>query len=330
MPKYGTTEYRSDIASFFPKASDIAKPVLGNARKLFRNIEKYLYTAPSVINLVKSSIPVSAYQAVFTSDQLNRLADGSLKLMTDKGGRTLAKLVDSNTGKIFANVELRETELTPQLGQALTGFAMQMQMMMISEKLDSIQRTVDDIAQGMENDRLAAAYACRDSLKYALGMNDTEVRRAELRNVAREAIKSRNLLEKSQELMIDKIENFNSSFISSLFSLRNKTKENDKEIEKLKVNLSATFGASMVAAVAYEELNEMATAKESVQDFAGFLSKTYVNRSGLIDRLDMLDPSPDCFWSTQLIPVIKQIDSLPDCESINYLLKEDKNVTESM
>ena len=317
----GKAVYRSDLSSFYDKASDIAMPVLNNARKLFDNIEKYLYTAPSMINLVKSSIPVSAYQAVFTTDQLNRLAEGSIKLMTDKEGRILANLVNTDTNRIFSNVELKEVDFTPDLAQAMTGFAMQMQLMMISEKLDSIQASVDYIAQGQENDRLAAAYGCRERLIQALAMEDAGNRNAALLSIAGDAINSRNILMQSQNQMISKINSFDVSFFSSLRSLGGKTKKYDKEIENLKVNIAATFGVSMVAAIAYEEINEMKSARCSVKEFSNFLDNTYI-KTRLIERLDLMDPSPDCFWSAKIVPAIRQINKLPECNSINYLLQE--------
>lgn len=320
--KYNGTDFRSDIDCFFTNASGIANSVLRNAGRLLRNLEKYLYTAPAMINLVKASIPVSAYQAVFTSDQLNRLAQGSIKLMSDRKGRTLAKLVDAKTNKIISNVELKEVDFTPDISQALAGFAMQMQIMMLSEKLDAIQEITNDIFQGQENDRLAFAAACRDNLEEALAMNDETLRKTRLTAIANDVNIGRKQLFKSQEQIISKILNFDGSFISNLFSWSGRTRTIDEEIGKLRTNLSATVGVSMVAGIAYEELNEMDSARNSFQKLSDFLGVTYLSRPGFIDKLDLLDPYPDNFWSTQLVPVIKQINKLPDCKTINYLLQE--------
>lgn len=316
--KYNRTVYQYDISNFFENPSDFVKPVMYNARKLFHNITKYLYSTPSMINLVKASIPTSSYQAVFTSNQLNQLAEGSIKLMSDKNGRLLATLVDTKTKKIVSNVELREVSFTPDIAQAMAGVAMQMQMMMISERLDLIQEAVDYIVQGQENDRLATAYGCKERLSQAIAMKDTNNRNIALLNIASDAIDSRNVLMQSQGQIINKIKSFNSSFFNILLSTKSKVKNIDKEIEKLKVNLAATFGVSMVAAVAYEEINELDSARESVQIFSDFLNNTYI-KTKLIDRLDLMDPSPDCFWSTNLLPIVKQINKLPSCKSINYL-----------
>lgn len=316
---YNGTDFRSDIDGFFTNDSKIVNSVLRNAGRLLFNLEKYLYTAPAMINLVKASIPVSAYQAVFTSDQLNRLAQGSIKLMSDRNGRTLAKLVDAKTHRIISNVELKEVDFTPDISQALTGFALQMQIMMLSEKLDAIQETTKNIFQGQENDRLALAEACRDNLEEALAMNDETLRKTRLAAIANDINIGRQQLFKSQEQIISKILSFKGSFISNFFSLGGRTKTIDEEIGKLRTNLSATVGVSMVAGIAYEELNEMDSARISFQKLSDFMEATYLSRPGFVDKLDLLDPYPDNFWSTQLVPVINQINKLPDSRTIDYL-----------
>lgn len=318
---YNGTDFRSDIDGFFTNDSKIVNSVLRNAGRLLCNLEKYLYTAPAMINLVKASIPVSAYQAVFTSDQLNRLAQGSIKLMSDRNGRTLAKLVDAKTHRIISNVELKEVDFTPDISQALTGFALQMQIMMLSEKLDAIQETTKNIFQGQENDRLALAEACRDNLEEALAMNDETLRKTRLVAIANDINIGRKQLFKSQEQIISKILGFKGSFISYFRSWggRTKTIDIDEEIGKLRTNLSATVGVSMVAGIAYEELNEMDSARISFQKLSDFMEATYLSRPGFVDKLDLLDPYPDNFWSTQLVPVINQINKLPDSRTIDYL-----------
>ena len=316
---YKGTDFRSDIDGFFTNDSKIVNSVLRNAGRSLCNLEKYLYTAPAMINLVKASIPVSAYQAVFTSDQLNRLAQGSIKLMSDRNGRTLAKLVDAKTHRIISNVELKEVDFTPDISQALTGFALQMQIMMLSKKLDAIQETTKNIFQGQENDRLAFAEACRDNLEEALVMNDETLRKTRLVSIANDMNINREQLFKSQEQIISKILSFNGSFISNFFSLGGRTKTIDEEIGKLRTNLSATVGVSMVAGIAYEELNEMDSARISFQKLSDFMEATYLSRPGFVDKLDLLDPYPDNFWSTQLVPVINQINKLPDSRTIDYL-----------
>lgn len=318
---YNGTDFRSDIDGFFTNDSKIVNSVLRNAGRLLCNLEKYLYTAPAMINLVKASIPVSAYQAVFTSDQFNRLAQGSIKLMSDRNGRTLAKLVDAKTHRIISNVELKEVDFTPDISQALTGFALQMQIMMLSEKLDAIQETTKNIFQGQENDRLALAEACRDNLEEALAMNDETLRKTRLVAIANDINIGRKQLFKSQEQIISKILSFKGSFISYFRSWggRTKTIDIDEEIGKLRTNLSATVGVSMVAGIAYEELNEMDSARISFQKLSDFMEATYLSRPGFVDKLDLLDPYPDNFWSTQLVPVINQINKLPDSRTIDYL-----------
>lgn len=63
--------------------------------------------------------------------------------------------------------------------------------------------------------------------------------------------------------------------------------------------------------MAYVEMGEIEAAQESLQYYAEYIQKTYLDIEGLVQRLDMLDSSPENYWSKALPDINKKIMELP-------------------
>lgn len=114
------TEYCDDITKCFVDIPNIAYSLVKNAKKCFSKIEQMLYTSPSFINMVKASIPEQTFKAILTNEQKEKLANGTLKLMTKKDGTLMANLVNPKTKKIVSTISLQSVDLAPELSQAMT------------------------------------------------------------------------------------------------------------------------------------------------------------------------------------------------------------------
>ena len=57
-------EILPDVAECFDNVPDVARPLIGNAERLFKRIERTLYSAPSFISAVKAAIPEEIYQVI--------------------------------------------------------------------------------------------------------------------------------------------------------------------------------------------------------------------------------------------------------------------------
>ena len=86
------TGYSESIVECFDGIPDVARPLIGNAERLLKKIEKMLYSAPAFIGTVRAAIPEEAYQVILTDEQKAKIADGALKLMTKKDGSLMATL----------------------------------------------------------------------------------------------------------------------------------------------------------------------------------------------------------------------------------------------
>lgn len=297
----------------FKKIPNIAQPLIDAAQKNLKNIEQMLYSAPAFVNLLKSMIPKEELMAVLTDEQKAKIAEGALKIMTRKDdGALLATLVDSK-GKVRFHIPLKEIKGFPELSNALTSYAMQMQLVQIIEQIQTVQQAIEDVRKGQENDRLATAYSCKQKLLQAMVIKNPQLKTMALLRIISDAEDSRNLLMQSQNANIAFIQNQPESFFGKLISGAEPEKIN-LIINEIRENLCAVNMVSLAEVIAYQQLDEFEAAQISLQYYADYIKQTYLDKKGLVERLDMLDPSPKKYWSQTLPSIEKNIKALPCCK----------------
>ena len=303
-------EFSSDISEYFSNIPDLGYPLIKSAKATLSSIEKMLYSAPNFVNLIKSSVPKETFQAVLTDEQNRKLAEGSLKLMTRKDGSLMANLVNPKTKKIVSTISLEKTNITPDISQAMTNYATQMQIAQIAEQIQLIQISVEEVRKGQEYDRLASAYSCKQKLLQAMVIKNQKLKELALIRIANDSEDSRNLLMLSQNASLDFIKNQPESFWGKILPASSPDKMDDR-IKEIRENLYAVNMVSFVEAMAYFEMGEAEAAQQSLQYYAEYIQKTYLDIEGLVQRLDMLDPSPENYWSKALPDIKKRIMELP-------------------
>lgn len=303
-------EFSSDISEYFSNIPDLGYPLIKSAKATLSSIEKMLYSAPNFVNLIKSSVPKETFQAVLTDEQNRKLAEGSLKLMTRKDGSLMANLVNPKTKKIVSTISLEKTNITPDISQAMTNYATQMQIAQIAEQIQLIQISVEEVRKGQEYDRLASAYSCKQKLLQAMVIKNQKLKELALMRIANDSEDSRNLLMLSQNVSLDFIKNQPESFWGKILPASSPDKMDDR-IKEIRENLYAVNMVSFVEAMAYFEMGEAEAAQQSLQYYAEYIQKTYLDIEGLVQRLDMLDPSPENYWSKALPDIKKRIMDLP-------------------
>lgn len=315
--------YSYEVLEHFSGIPDVAKPLLKRAKKSFRKIEEMLYTAPAFIDMVRASIPEQTFQAILTDEQKSQIASGALKLMTKKDGSLMANLVNPETNKIVSTVSLQSVNLSPALTEAMTNYATQMQMAQIAEEIHTIQLAIEEVRQGQEFDRLAMAYSCQQKLLQAMQIKNPELKAMALMRLASDAEDSRNLLMQSQNANLTFIKEQPESFWGKLLSGANPEKINQR-MNEIRESLSAVNMVSLTEAMAYQELGESAAARQSLMYYAGYLQSAYLSTEGLVQRLDLIDPVPENYWSKTLPDIKKKIYALPCVENMS-LLEEEKD-----
>lgn len=311
-------DYYTDVAEHFSSVPEVARPLLRNAKIAFSKIEKMLYSAPAFINVIKASIPEETLQAILTDEQKSKIANGSLKLMTKKDGSLMANLVNPETKKIVFTVSLKNIKITPEISQAMTSYATQMQMAQIAEQIQLVQVAVEEVRQGQEYDRLATAYSCQQKLLQAMAINNPKLKAMALLRIVSDAEDSRNLLMQSQNANVSFIKNQPESFWGKFVSATTPEKINSR-MNEIRESLYAVNMVSLAEAVAYLEMGETDAARQSLQYYAGYIQKTYLEANGLVERLDLIDPSPENYWSKTLPEIKKKIQALPCNEELKIL-----------
>lgn len=304
------SEYSANLTEHFTDLPEVAKPLLIEAKVTFQRIEKALYSAPAVFDAIKAAIPDMTLQAVLTDEQKRQIAKGALKLMTKKDGSLMANLVNPETKKIIAPIPLKSVQMAPEMTQAMTNFSTQMQMAQIAEQIQYVQLAVEEVRMGQEFDRLATAYSCQQKLLQAIEIKNPQLRAMALMQLASAAEDSRNLLMLSQRSNVKFITEQPESFFEKVFSGASLEKINAR-MEEIRESLCAVNMVSFTEAMAYQEMGENEAARKSLTYYAGFIKDTYLVTPGLVERLDLIDPAPENYWSKTLPDINTKIEALP-------------------
>ena len=318
------SEYSEDLTEYFNDMPEVARPLLKGAKEVFSKIEQMLYSAPAFINLVKASVPEQTFQAILTDDQKAKIASGALKLMTKKDGSLMANLVNPETNKIVSTISLQNVNLSPALSQAMTSYASQMQMAQIAEQIQVVQLAIEEVRQGQEHDRLAMAYSCQQKLLQAMEIRNPELKAMALLQIASDAEDSRNLLMQSQNVNLVFIKEQPESFFGKLL-LGETPDKISQRMNEIRESLSAVNMVSLAEAMAYQEMGENAAARQSLQYYASYIEKAYLSTKGLVERLDLIDPAPENYWTKALPDIRKKIQALPCVEEMQLLEGNDED-----
>lgn len=240
----------------------------------------------------------------------------------------MANLVNPETNKIVSTISLEKVQLSPEISQAMTSYATQMQMAEIAEQIQIVQLAVEEVRLGQEYDRLATAYSCQQKLLQAMAIKNPELKAMALLRIASDAEDSRNLLMQSQNANVEFIKSQPESFWGKLVSGANPDKVNAR-MNEIRGSLSAVNMVSLAEAMAYQTMGETESAQLSLRYYADYVQHTYLESPGLVERLDMIDPSPENYWSRTLPEIEKRIQALP-CNVTPLLAGGDEDGTKDM
>lgn len=307
-------DFYDDISLQFSSLPDVAKPLMRRAKDTLSKIGEMLCAAPSFIHMVKANVPKEMLTAVLTDGQKEKIANGALKLMTKKDGSILATLVDAGTNHAVAHIPMKSVKVAPEVGQAISNYSSQVQMAQIAEKIELVQKAVEDVRRGQEDDRLATAFSCRQKFLQVMKFQNPGLRSAALLRIAMDAEDSRNLLMQSQKGKVDFIKEQPESFWKKFFSGAN-PKEISLRMSEIRDSLYAVNVVSLVEAMAYQEIGETEAAQQSLKYYGEHLHATFLNKDGFVERLDQIDDSPENYWSKTLPDIERKIMALPSVDA---------------
>lgn len=309
---------------FFKASDGFTKDLLEDADSNLNKIKDGLYSLPGFIYYLKAHIPEKHLEAVLTKEQNRKLLDGSLELLRRKSGELLAELRDPESNKIVGKVNLKEVDLSPELAQARSLYAMQMQMAQISKDINAMAEAIEEVRQGQQDDRIAIANACKEKLIQAKYIKNPSLREKLYLQVISDAENSRNQLMLNQMTTIKFIENIPKSGWQKLISNPD-TKEVDEKLNYLMDGLNTINMVSLVAIMAYYELGEREAALVSFGYFRDFIKEVYFKTPNLVERLDNLDKSTNNIWKDKIIKINSNILELSQSETLQIGNSNEEN-----
>ena len=143
-----------------------------------------------------------------------------------------------------------------------------------------------------------------------MAIKNPELRSMALMQLAASAEDSRNLLMLSQKSNVKFISEQPEDFFGKLFN-GDSTEKINSRMNEIRESLCAVNMVSFTEAMAYQEMGEDEAAHQSLSYFANFVNDTYLVVPGLVERLDLIDPSPKNYWSQTLPDIKEKINALP-------------------
>jgi hypothetical protein len=136
---------------------------------------------------------------------------------------------------------------------------------------------------------------------------------------------SRNLLMQSQNANVAFIKEQPETFWGKLVS-GSKPEKISARMDEIRESLCAVNMVSLAAAMAFQELGETDAARQSLQYYAGFIRNVYLDKPGFVERLDLLDESPENYWSKAIPEIEEKIMALPCVADAALIGEEHENV----
>jgi len=291
-----------------------------NAGRVFDQIHDTLCALPAFLEVVERLVPVEEWVAVFTDEQRKELAKGALKMMAKKNGDIIAKVVDPKTHQIVANIPVKQVERIKDINPAMIDFMVQMQLANLAQEMEEIHSVVSRIQQGLEFDRLASAYSNERKLKHAQQIQNKELQTQALLMIAHAAEDSRSRLMLGMKENIDFIMHQPENEFIKFFATNPKA-INDR-MNEIRSRVVAINQDSMTEATAYWALGEKQAALNTIEIYRMFLEDSELTKSEVLNRLDVVDPNPENYWTKQF-PIVQDTVHKLTCESTPLLLGGD-------
>lgn len=248
--------------------------------------------APVMAQIQKATQKGSRYVVDASEAIIKDIDAGKIKLVTTKTGKMTAQVrqADGTFGtKLAIKKETFRQGLNPvEVGNALQMMALQDQLQEMTNQIISIDRSVHDVLQGQQNDRLGLYYSGLAMYLEARSTTDPELKRALI-------VQSlRSLSDASFQLSVTMQSDIKYLVDGKYNSERGKKRQ---LIDERMQNINESFGfihqASMLRAAIYCEQNEMKAMTTVLKEYSHFIESTISSNAGLLAQCDMNDNGTD-------------------------------------
>ncbi len=263
------------------------------ARKAVDAIYKVaLKEAPLAFQLKQASNKGFRYVVDASDEVLKAIDSGKIKLMTTKSGKVTAQIVhaDGTFGdKLGIKKETFCQGLNPvEMSNALQMMALQEQLQEVTNQIISIDRSIKDVLQGQQNDRLGLYYSGLAMYLEARNMDNIELQRALITQSLR------SLTDASFQLIVTMQSDIKYLVDEKYNQEKGKRKQLiDERMHNINESFEFVHQAAILRAAIYCEQKEIKAMTTVLNEYSHFIETTISNNAMLLAQCDVSDSGTD-------------------------------------
>ncbi|MPM21345.1 hypothetical protein SDC9_67789 [bioreactor metagenome] len=255
------------------------------ADRLYREIVRHAPEAAQLQQAMKKGyrlivdIPESTLKAIDT---------GKLKLSMGKNGQCYAQLMDENghfSTKLPIKREAFARGVDPvQMANAMQMKALQAQLESITEQISAIDRSVREVLQGLQNDRIGLYYSGVALYLEAMNVTDEEMKKTlmvqALRALAEASFQLSLTMKADIQYLVDKEYDSVRGKRAALICER---------MNSINQSFAYIHQATLFRAAIYCNQNELAAMSTVLEEYSGFIKGTVAKNAPLLAQCDVAD-----------------------------------------
>lgn len=289
-----------------------------------------LKEAPLAFQLKQATNKGFRYVVDASDEVLKAIDSGKIKLMTTKSGKVTAQIVhaDGTFGdKLGIKKETFCQGVKPvEMSNALQMMVLQEQLQEITNQIISIDRSVKDVLQGQQNDRLGLYYSGLAMYLEARSTENIELQRAlitqALRSLTDASFKLIVTMQSDIKYLVDEKYNQEKGKRKQLI---------DERMHNINESFEFVHQAAMLRAAIYCEQNEIRAMATVLNEYSHFIETSISQNAMLLAQCDVSDSGTDQgIWQTRAnlrLDVSEIIKNLENKDKVLYLgiTEEEKN-----
>lgn len=262
---------------------------------LFGDAKHILNFLPELGDIVNSVFPETAMVADIPSFLQKKIDEGDLAFQVDRYGNDIAHLVDRNR-RVRHALRLDKKRLTPKMSQAWDNLRTRVMQAEIIGALYDIDRSIAEIRDGLQDDRLALVDDAWSLIEQARAVSDVEYRNDLLRRALDKAAEGRSQLSRSinrdlKELAKQQQDRGGMLFLvgdamSAIQSRTSLTEKNADRAERIVRAIAEIERATRAIAMVHMLHGEFDAAKTALLQFEDMLRNRRLNSSAGITALN--------------------------------------------
>lgn len=278
--------------------------------------------APVIAQIRQATQKGCRYVVDATDSMIEAIESGKIKLTTEKSGQMFAQIREANGqygSKLPIRREVFRKGIDPvQMANTLQMRALQNQLQTLSHQMIAIDRSVKDVLQGQQNDRIGLYYSGVSLL-------------IESRNVSSPALKKaliaqslRGLSEATFQLTLTMQSDIQYLAAGGYNEEKKKRQELIRQrIQNIHQGFAFVHQATMLRAGIYCDQGEMAAMASVLDEYSHFISETVAKNAGLLAQCDIRDNGANSgIWQSRAklkLEVADLLKQLRSPEKVVYL-----------